>query len=464
LKRLSTGALTAIFAFGFGLTSASAAQPAPAAHGETVLHGAVVAQASTMPPADFGAPPSGEVPILFNDRHVYAKPDKLKANRVLAALIRGNTILVPLRSMFEQTGATVSYDPATKTVDVSKPGSDIKVTVGKAEVIINGESRPLDVPPEIYHGAVVVPLRVISEGMGAYVQWVPEKRVVVVRYIAAPIPTPPPPPPPTPPPTPRPTPVPTARPTAPPPPPASPVPTVAPTHTPITYEKYVVGDYLFSPKVYNEFSPGNTGKGGSYAARGAAEFPALGLPWMIAGDYRSYSYPHATGPVTVLGGYNSTVVPAFTARDTDFDARLALKVADPRIYVGIGYLWRQENYGYPRQTGLGFGAEKLPDLDHVVSVYGSVFYYPTISGRFTYPPDTYTAAAGLCSAAAAPATCASSNFQQTMMKYQIGGTYNIGLSGLFVDAGFLGDRIRGKLNSPSDATHAAGYVGLGVKF
>jgi hypothetical protein len=236
VKRLSTGALTAMFAFGFGLTSASAAQPAPAAPGMTVPHGAVVAQVDTMPPADFGAPPSGEVPILFNDRHVYAKPDRLKANRVLAALIRGNTILVPLRSMFEQTGATVSYDPATKTVDVSKPGSDIKVTVGKAEVIINGESRPLDVPPEIYKGAVVVPLRVISEGMGAYVQWVPEKRVVVVRYVAAPIPTPPPPPPPAPP-TAPPTPRPTAPPTRPPapPPPATPAPTPAPTAKPVNY-------------------------------------------------------------------------------------------------------------------------------------------------------------------------------------------------------------------------------------
>jgi hypothetical protein len=135
-----------------------------------------------MPPADFGTPPSGEVPILFNDHHVYSKPDRLKQNRVLAALVRGNEILVPLRSMFEQMGATVSYDPASKTADVSKPGSDVKVTVGKPEVVINGESRPLDVPPEIYKGAIVVPVRVISEGMGAYVQWVPEKKVVVVRY------------------------------------------------------------------------------------------------------------------------------------------------------------------------------------------------------------------------------------------------------------------------------------------
>jgi hypothetical protein len=467
LKRLSTGVLTAIVAFGFGLTSASAAQPAPAAPAGTLPRAATVAQVDTMPPADFGTPPSGEVPILFNDRHVYAKPDRLKANRVLAGLVRGNTILVPLRSMFEQTGATVSYDPATKTVDVSKPGSDIKVTVGKAEVIINGESRPLDVPPEIYKGAVVVPLRVISEGMGAYVQWVPEKRVVVVRYVAAPIPTPPPPPPPTPPPTPRPTAPPTPRPTAPPTPrPATPAPTPPPTPTPkpTVYEHFVVGDYLFSPKVYNEFSGGNTGKGGSYAVRGAVELPALGLPWMIAGDYRSYSYPHNAGPVTVIGGYSQVAVPAFTARDTDVDARLGLKVADPRIYVGVGYLWRQENYGYPRQSGLGFGAEKLPDLDHALSLYGSVYYYPTISGNFTYPPNAYTAAAGLCSAAAAPATCSSSQFQQSMMKYQIGGTYNIGLGGIFVDAGFLGDRIRGKLNSPSDSAHAAGYVGLGVKF
>src|SRR3981081_3586402 len=121
-----------------------------------------------MPPADFGTPPSGEVPTLFTHRPVYAKPARLKANRVLAALVRGNTILIPLRSMFEQMGATVSYDPASKTVDVSKPGSDVKVTVGKPEVVINGESRPLDVPPEIYKGAVDVPVRVISVGTGDY--------------------------------------------------------------------------------------------------------------------------------------------------------------------------------------------------------------------------------------------------------------------------------------------------------
>ena len=139
MKRLSTGVLAAIVAVGFGLTSVSAAR-AWGANGNIGTFAApiTVAQAS-VPPAEFGTAPSSEVPIIFNDRHVYTKPDTLKANRVLAALISHGNVLVPLRSLFEQMEATVSYDPSSKTADVSKPGSDIKVTVGVPEVIINGE-------------------------------------------------------------------------------------------------------------------------------------------------------------------------------------------------------------------------------------------------------------------------------------------------------------------------------------
>jgi|HubBroStandDraft_4_1064222.scaffolds.fasta_scaffold00001_333 hypothetical protein len=168
-----------------GTLSASAESQAPR-----------VAQASSPPPADFGSPPSGEIPILYNDHHVYATPDLLKQGRVLAAFARNGAIYVPLRSMFEQMGASVSYDPSTKVATISKPGAEVVVTVGKPEVVVNGESRPLDVPPIVYHGVVLVPIRVISEGMGGYVQWVPDKRLVVVRYVeATPPPTEAPPPP-----------------------------------------------------------------------------------------------------------------------------------------------------------------------------------------------------------------------------------------------------------------------------
>ncbi len=412
--------------------------------------------AAPVPSADFGQPPSGAVTILFNDRHVYTRPDRLKANRVLSALVRGNTILVPLRSMFEQTGATIRYDPATKTVDVSKPGSDVRVTVGRPEVVINGESRPLDVAPEIDGGAVLVPLRVISEGMGAYVAWVPERKTVVIRYVTAAAP-----------------PVPTPAPTAAPPLPQTPQP--APTATPkprakrAYHDLFVVGDYLFDPKVYNEFSPGNKGVGVSYSGRGAVEFPLFGLPWMLEGDYRSFRYPHSAGGltpgdagyVTVIGGYGQTHVPAFTARDTDVDGRIGLRIVHPRVYIGVGYLHREETYGYPKQNGFGLGAEKLADLDQTFSLYGSVYYYPNLSGNYAFVNlDPYAAANGLYGT--------TQKFTDRMLKYRIGVSILLTAAhdplGMFVDGGFLGDSIRAKALSPADATHGGAYLGLGLKF
>jgi len=402
--------------------------------------------------ADFGAPPAGEIPILFNDHHVDAEPSRLQQNRVLTALIRGNTILVPLRSLFEQTGATVSYDPATKTVDVSKPGSDVKVTVGRPEVVLNGESRPLDVPPQMYHGSVVVPLRVISESMGAYVQWLPERKTVVVRYIA------PPPPPPAPSPTPEPAQTPAPQPSATPPP-------IAPR---VHYEHFVVGDYLFDPIVYNELSPGNKGVGTSFALRGAVEF-RFGLPWMLAGDFRSYHYPHNSGlpvpgdegNVTVIGRYGQTFVPAFVARDTDVDGRFALKIAKPRIYVGVGYLHREENYGNPKQNGFGAGLEKLPDLDRRFSVYGSIYDYPDVTANYTFVnEDPYVEATGLFGTTA--------KFSDRVLRYQIGASLMLaGVHsefGLFVDGGYLGDAIHAKSLAPSNASHNGAYAGVGLKF
>lgn len=397
---------------------------------------ATTAPAANVPPMQFGSPPSGEIPILFNDHHVYSKPDVLKQGRVLSALVRGGTILVPLRSMFEQMGATVSYDPASKTVDVTKPGSDVKVTLGKPEVTINGETRPLDVPPMMYQGTILVPVRVISEGMGAYVQWVPDRRVVVVRYVA---PTPPP--------------------AVTPPPAAAPSPTAAPTPAPAAtpyQDHFIAGDYIISPKIYNEFSPGNTGND-SFTVRGAYEFNLFSIPWMIAGDFRQYQYPHnctsATDPeclVTAIGGQGQTVVPAFTAKDMDVDARLGLKVADPHIFIGVGYMWRTTNYGYPRQNGVGFGVEKLPDLNQTFSVYGSAYYYPSVKGT--------------CDVTACPT--GPFDLAYRILKYQAGVTVDLGGSSVpvFLDFGWLGDKGMNKTNAPVDFSHNGPYVGLGIKF
>jgi hypothetical protein len=433
LKRLSTGVLAALLVAGLGLNAVAA--PSNATSHGNIGTNAMLADdngSASAPPANFGSPPSGQYPILYNYHHVYAKPDTLRKGRVLAALVRGGTILIPLRSMFEQMGATVKYDPATKTVDVSKPGADIKVTVGKPEVVINGETRPLDVPPMIYKGVILVPVRVLSEAMGAYVKWVDSAHEVSIRYIP---PTPPPPPP---------TPAPTEAPTP------APTPTPAPIATPYK-DLFIVGDFINAPKVYNEFSPGNTGSnssgGFSYALRGATEFNAASLPWMFEADYRQFNYPYTGTTVITIGGAGTYTFAPQTMRDYDFDARLGLKVLEPRIYIGVGYMTRNNNAGYPTLRGVGFGVEKLPDLDKVLSLYGSFWDYPNVKGTY------------------APPGAPSYQLQENVYKYQLGLTYVLPGTPVFFEGGLLGDRGFYKLNAPGPGfSENGGYIGLGIKF
>jgi hypothetical protein len=409
-------------------------------------------QPSDISPPDFGAGPPGEVPILFNDHHVYSKPDNLKDGRVLTALVRGKAILVPLRSMFEQMGATVSYDPASKTADIAKSGSDVKVTVGKPQVIINGEARPLDVAPEIYRGTVVVPIRVISEGLGAYVQWIPAQKVVAVRYVTEQAPTPAPIVPPAPPPTPQP------MPPAAPPPPATPVPTAAPTPTPApkrhAYEHFIVGDYIGAPNVNNQFSPNSnrTTWGPSYAGRAAVEFGVNHVPFMAEGYGEQYAYTHPAGNVGTIGNRGSSFVPQFSPIDGDVSARLGVKVANPRIYVAAAYMVTSNNYGYPRTHGFGYGIEKLPDLDRTFSFFASYYYYPENEGSFMDPTS-------------------GSNFllQYRFQQYQAGITYSLPFAafkngGIFFEAGFMGNQSTNKQFLPINGHESGGFAGLGIHF
>ncbi len=374
--------------------------------------------------ADFGTPPSGKIPILFNDRHVYAKPDALRKGRLLAGIVRGDTFLVPLRSMFEQAGATVEYRRLTKTTIVHGNGTTIEVTVGLPQVRINGDVRPLDVPPEIHDGVVLVPVRVIAEGLGAYVEYERSIHAVIVRYIAA---APPPA-----------LPVPVHHATATPPQPRQ---TVAPgppipKDTPPP-ETFVAGDVAIAPRVANAFSPNESGSTRqSYDVHGAAEFSILDIPLVLDGEYAKYAYQHPAGAVTVLGGEGATFVPAFEGRDTDVNVHLGVQVSPAKIYAAVGYASLGNDYGYPRIGGLGLGIEKLPYLNKPLSYDASLFYYPNVSG-----------------------SSGSNTLSYAFLTYSAGLTFSFGP--VFLEGGYRGDR-GFKKSAPAGVSHDGPFAGLGV--
>jgi hypothetical protein len=93
---------------------------------------------------------------------------------------QGGTVLVPLRGVFEKLGATVQYEAPTKTIIAVKGATTVTLRLGDATAYVNGAARPLAVPAAATSGATLVPLRFVSEALGASVKWESVTRVVQI--------------------------------------------------------------------------------------------------------------------------------------------------------------------------------------------------------------------------------------------------------------------------------------------
>lgn len=105
-------------------------------------------------------------------------------------------LLVPLRGVFERLGAFVDWSPSTNTVTAVRSGTQIQLQIGSRQAFVNGNPTVLDIPPMVVRGRTLVPLRFISEALGAQVDWDRAARTVYISSgQAGPLPPRPPSPP-----------------------------------------------------------------------------------------------------------------------------------------------------------------------------------------------------------------------------------------------------------------------------
>ncbi|MGF7048568.1 uncharacterized lipoprotein YddW (UPF0748 family) [Paenibacillus sp. DS2015] len=84
---------------------------------------------------------------------------------------KANVTMVPLRVISEGLGASVGWSQSTKTVTVKNAEASIKLTSGNKTGLVNGASVSLDASVQIKQGHVMVPLRFIGESLGLQVVW-----------------------------------------------------------------------------------------------------------------------------------------------------------------------------------------------------------------------------------------------------------------------------------------------------
>lgn len=88
--------------------------------------------------------------------------------------------LVPLRAIFEALGAVVEWDPSTRTVKAERGDTKISLVIDTNIIKKNDTDIEIDVPAKIINDRTMVPVRSISESLGASVDWDPVVRMVMI--------------------------------------------------------------------------------------------------------------------------------------------------------------------------------------------------------------------------------------------------------------------------------------------
>lgn len=98
----------------------------------------------------------------------------------VAPVMENNRVLVPFRVIAEALGASVNWNNSTQTVTMTKGGTTARLSINNATAYKNNQPVNLDVPARLRNGRTLVPIRFVSEALGANVEWQQANNRVVI--------------------------------------------------------------------------------------------------------------------------------------------------------------------------------------------------------------------------------------------------------------------------------------------
>ncbi|CCI71400.1 Laminin subunit alpha Laminin A chain [Paenibacillus polymyxa M1] len=121
--------------------------------------------------ANLAGAQSGDIKVIING---------VTQQYTQSPIVSQNTTLVPLRGVFESLGAQVEWDSKAKKVTASKNDDTLTLNIGSKLAYKNSKPVQLDAATQIQKGQVLVPLRFVSQSLGAKVNWDQTTRTVTI--------------------------------------------------------------------------------------------------------------------------------------------------------------------------------------------------------------------------------------------------------------------------------------------
>lgn len=103
--------------------------------------------------------------------HIYLNGQALEQPTGAEAGLVSGKVMVPLRVVAEGLGFQVAWEKTSNTATIKQDDTELKLVVGQATGLVDGGEVELDAAPILQNERTLVPLRFVSEQMGLEVSW-----------------------------------------------------------------------------------------------------------------------------------------------------------------------------------------------------------------------------------------------------------------------------------------------------
>ncbi|MGE5404341.1 MAG: copper amine oxidase N-terminal domain-containing protein [Candidatus Saccharibacteria bacterium] len=94
-------------------------------------------------------------------------------------MVLDGTTFVPMRTIFEALGADITWNKHTRTVVAKKDKRQVRLTVGDSTAKVDDHVVFLDTPALIVRGRLLVPLRFVTQALGAEIRWDGTSKIII---------------------------------------------------------------------------------------------------------------------------------------------------------------------------------------------------------------------------------------------------------------------------------------------
>ncbi|OUS76411.1 hypothetical protein B1748_12050 [Paenibacillus sp. MY03] len=122
---------------------------------------ALISEAIKVVIAEEEAASGNQIVLQINNPAAWINGDEYKLE--VAPFIHNGRTLIPLRFVSEALGAKLDWDGAARRITLTRGEDVIVLVIDSSEATVNGKRVTMDVPATIYKGKTMVPIRFVSE-------------------------------------------------------------------------------------------------------------------------------------------------------------------------------------------------------------------------------------------------------------------------------------------------------------